>query len=339
MESPLRMLCLACFRPGRVGTTTAPGRRSIAPCLWALVVGLSLAGLVQAQEKSPDRNVITQEDLIRLSKEKVGDALIVELVKAADELPNLTPQDVIELRQTGVSANVLTAVIQRRNTTVAAKPEIAGQPKRRRIRVAAVLEPQRRAIWNRIQEKDKVEEIQVSWGLQADSWDDRSPLDLKASPNCPQESFCRSRDAESGRCLEEVEAGSSAWKERFGCYADAKLTKFGAEYQVFEVDLPETAADASIVAFFREGADLVPWFTRGAENSNGDRVPGQVRLQLFGSNDFDLDLQVKLLMSPGGFVQDLQVGQCQVVNRDDASMERRILSQNRQYCHLEEARF
>lgn len=324
-------------------------RLAVMACSWALTAALSfmglaflalaLIGLAQAQEKSPDRNVITAEDLIRLSKEEVGDALIVELVKAADELPNLTPQDVIELRQAGVSANVLTAVIQRRNTTTSAKPEITGQPKRRRIRVAAVLEPQRRPLWSRVQERDTVEQIQVSWGLQASSWADRSPLDLKASPNCPQEAFCRSRDGESGRCLEEVEAGSSAWKERFGCYTDAKLTKFGAEYRVFEAELPATAADVTIVAFFREGANLAPWFTRGAESNSGDRVPGQLRLQLFGSNDFDLDLQVKLLMSPGGFVQDLQIGQCQVVNRDDASMERRILSQNRQYCHIEEARF
>jgi hypothetical protein len=105
------------------------------------------------------------------------------------------------------------------------------------------------------------------------------------------------------------------------------------------VDLPAAAADVTIIAFYREGEGLVPWYTRGAESNNSARVPGQVGLQLFGSTDFDLDLQVKLLMSPGGFVQDLQIGECQVVNRDDASMERRILSQNRQYCHIEEARF
>ena len=93
-----------------------------------------------------------------------------------------------------------------------------------------------------------------------------------------------------------------------------------------------------VAAFFRSEDELVPWFTRGAENRSGDRIPGQLRVQLFGSQDFDLDLRVRLLMSPGGFVQDLQVGQCQVVNRDDTSMERRILSQSRQYCHVEEFR-
>jgi hypothetical protein len=92
------------------------------------------------------------------------------------------------------------------------------------------------------------------------------------------------------------------------------------------------------MAFFRSDDALVPWFTRGAENNTGNRIPGQLRVQLYGSEDFDLDLQVRLLMSPGGYVQDLQIGQCQVVNRDDTSMERRILSQNRQYCHVEEAR-
>jgi hypothetical protein len=299
---------------------------------------VSLIGPAPSQEKTPERNVITSEDLIRLSKEQVGDALIIELIKAADEIPNLTAQDVIELRQAGVSANVLTAVIQRRNTTTAAKPEITGQPKRRRIRVAAILEPQRRSLWSRAQEKEPIEQIQVNWGLQANSWADHSPLGLKASPNCPQEPFCRSRDAE-GRCLEEVEAGSVAWNERFGCYSEPKLTKFNAEHEVFEVDLPVAAADVTIMAFYREGDGLVPWYTRGAENNSGARVPGQVGLQLFGSTDFDLDLQIKLLMSPGGFVQDLQIGECKVVNRDDASMERRILSQNRQYCHIEEARF
>jgi hypothetical protein len=274
-----------------------------------------------------------------MSKEDVGDALIIELVKAADELPNLTPQDVIELRQAGVSANVLTAVVQRRNTTSGPKPEITGQPRRRRIRITALLEPQRRAIWGRLQERDNIEQIQVSWGLLANSWSDRSPLELKGSPNCPQEAYCRSRDPESGECLQKVEAGSSAWKEHFSCFVDGKLTKFASEYQVFEVDLPGPAADLHVLPFFREGEELVPWFTRGAETKSGDRVPGQIRLQLFGSNDFDLDVQLKLLMSPGGFVQDLQVGQCQVLNRDEASMERRVLSQDRQYCHIEEARF
>lgn len=338
MDSPL-----STSPPARPGARSARFRakssrhRIVAGTLLLMVC--SLAGPAWGQDKSPERNVITREDLVRLSKEEVGDALIIELIKGADEIPNLTAQDVIELRQAGVSANVLTAAIQRRNTTTSAKPEITGQPKRRRIRVAAVLEPQRRALWNRIQERDKVDQIQVSWGLQANSWDDHSRLDLTASPVCPQEAFCGSRDPESGRCLEEVAAGSSAWKERFACYADAKLTSFGNEYQVFEVDLPATAADATITAFFREGPNLEPWYTRGAANKNGDRVPGQIRLQLFGSNDFDLDLQIKLLMSPGGFVHDLQIGQCQVVNRDDASMERRILSQSRQYCHVEEARF
>jgi hypothetical protein len=337
MDSPL-----STSRPVRVVTSGArvrskSGRRLLAACT-LLLAAFPLAGPALGQDKSPERNVVTQEDLVRLTKEEVGDALIIELIKAADEIPNLTAQDVIDLRQAGVSANVLTAVMQRRNTTTSAKPEITGQPKRRRIRVAAVLEPQRRALWNRIQERDKVEQIQVSWGLQANSWDDHSPLELIASPVCPQEAFCGSRDPESGRCLEEVTAGSSAWKERFACYADAKLTSFGNEYQVFEVDLPAAAAGATITAFFREGPNLEPWYTRGAENKSGDRVPGQVRLQLFGSNDFDLDLQIKLLMSPGGFVHDLQIGECQVVNRDEASMERRILSQSRQYCHVEEAK-
>jgi hypothetical protein len=307
--------------------------------LVALAAGLALSTPASAQEQAAGRNVITAEDLVRLSKEEVGDALIIELVKAAEELPDLTPQDVIELRKAGVSANVLTAVVQRRNTATGPKPEITGQPRRRRVRITAALEPQRRPLWGRLQERDSIEQIQVSWGLLANSWSDRSPLELKGSPNCPQEAYCRSRDPESGECLQKVEAGSSAWKEHFSCFMDGKLTKFASEYQVFEVELPGPAADLHVLPFFREGEDLVPWFTRGAENRGGDRVPGQIRVQLFGSNDFDLDVQLKLLMSPGGFVQDLQVGQCQVLNRDEASMERRVLSQDRQYCHVEEARF
>ena len=75
-------------------------------------------------------------------------------------------------------------------------------------------------------------------------------------------------------------------------------------------------------------------------------LTGNVHLGPIGTVDgnttfgaFPADVQLKLLMSPGGFVQDLQVGQCQVLNRDEASMERRVLSQDRQYCHIEEARF
>jgi hypothetical protein len=335
MESPLAMPSLARLWLG------CPLAANVAGCarlfLGCLVVILALLPATQAQEK-PQPNVLTAEDLVRLSKEDVGDELIIELVRAADELPNLTPQDVIELRQAGVSANVLTAVFQKRNATTTPRPEIAGVSKRRRIRIAAVLEPQKRSLLGRFQEKDALEQIQVSWGAQAHAWDDRAPIDLAASPNCPQDSFCRRRDPVSGECLEAVEAGSSAWKEQFGCYADARLTKFGAEYPVFELELPETAADVRIMAFFRSDDALVPWFTRGAENNTGNRIPGQLRVQLYGSEDFDLDLQVRLLMSPGGYVQDLQIGQCQVVNRDDTSMERRILSQNRQYCHVEEAR-
>ena len=315
-----------------------PAGRLLVLLAW-LAVCAAIVSPARAQEQASGRNVITSEDLIRLTKEEVGDALIVELVKAADELPNLTPQDVIALRQAGVSANVLTAVVQRRTTTTGRKPEITGQPRRRRIRVTAVLEPQSRALWGRMQERETIDQIQVSWGLLASSWSDRSPLPLTGSPNCPQEAYCRSRDPESGECLQKVEAGSSAWKERFSCFADGKLTKFGGQHAVFEVDLPAPAASVGITAFFRQGEELVPWFTRGAETKSGDRVPGQIQLQLFGSNDLDMDVQVKLLMSPGGFVQDLQIGQCQVLNRDEASMERRVLSQDRQYCHVEEARF
>jgi hypothetical protein len=336
MESPPRKQTFA-RRARRVRSAPLSGRFLI--LLYCLAVSAALVSSARAQEQASGRNVITSEDLVRMSKEEVGDALIVELVKAADELPNLSPQDVIALRQAGVSANVLTAVVQRRTTTTGPKPEITGQPRRRRIRVTAVLEPQSRALWGRMQERETVDQIQVSWGLLASSWSDRSPLDLKGSPNCPQEAYCRGRDPESGECLQKVEAGSSAWKEHFSCFADAKLTKFGGQHAVFEVDLPAPAASLDIQAFFRQGEELVPWFTRGAESKSGDRVPGQIRLQLFGSNDLDMDVQVKLLMSPGGFVQDLQIGQCQVLNRDEASMERRVLSQDRQYCHVEEARF
>src|SRR5262245_40424216 len=138
MKSPRQIWPFGCLSSARAHP--APATRVVIAWACALAI-FSIIGLARAQEKTPDRNVITAEDLIRLSKEQVGDPLIIELIKAADEIPNLTAQDVIELRQAGVSANVLTAVIQRRNTTTAAKPEITGKPKRRRIRVAAILEP------------------------------------------------------------------------------------------------------------------------------------------------------------------------------------------------------
>jgi hypothetical protein len=326
---------LAQQRRGAGATTLHAGRSLLAIALLAPLI----AAIAFAQDPPAARNVLTAEDLIRLSKENVGDALIIELVNAAGELPNLGPDDVIELRKAGVSQNVLTAVIQRNSAATARRPEITGQPRRRRIRVAAILEAQKRSLFNRLQEKDAVEKIQVSWGIQARSWSDGSALTLASSPSCPQDPWCSQRDPQTGQCLHQSAADTPEWRERYGCYADARLTAFGEKQSIFEVELPQPAMDLRVGPFFRQGSDLAPWVTRGAQNGSGKRLPGQVRLQLFGSEDFDLDLEIKLLMSPGGFVQDMQVSECHVVNRDEASMERRILSQDRQYCTLVEARW
>ncbi len=145
MEFPLPARCSARLGRGSSSSAVALIRRSSGVFLVALAASFCLLAVARAQEKTPGRNVITQQDLVRMSKEQVGDALIIELVKAADELPNLTPQDVIELRKAGVSANVLTAVVQRRNTTATDEArnhrpaQAPADSRHRRARTAAAL--------------------------------------------------------------------------------------------------------------------------------------------------------------------------------------------------------
>jgi hypothetical protein len=52
----------------------------------------------------------------------------------------------------------------------------------------------------------------------------------------------------------------------------------------------------------------------------------------------DLNLHIELDMTARGLVQDLKITECNVVNRDEESLQRRILSSDRQYCRVEQAK-
>ncbi len=289
-----------------------------------------------AQQPAPKRNVVTKADLIRLSAEGISDELIITLIGTADELPLLTPDDILALKDAGVSMNVMTAVLQQRTRTVGRRPETTGQPKRRRIRVTASLHPQKRAVWRRMQEKDRIDQVQVSWVFRAKGWRDHGNVDLQASPTCPQDPVCAKHS--EGKCLEETAPGSEEWKQNYGCHRAGQLAKFGEEFEVFQVELPEPVADAEIHPYFRSAQDEeLHWFSRHTEESSGKRVPAFATLRLWGAEDFDLEVHLQLVMSPGGYVQDFKISECNIVNRDEEALQRRLMSGERQYCGIQEA--
>jgi hypothetical protein len=78
----------------------------------------------------------------------------------------------------------------------------------------------------------------------------------------------------------------------------------------------------------------------GTEPSrHSDPVPGFARLRLWGAEDFDFKAHIQLFMSRDGAVQDFRISECAVTNRDDAALERRLLSPDKQYCNVEQAPF
>jgi hypothetical protein len=287
-----------------------------------------------AQQSS---NAITADDLIKLSKEGIGDELIISMVQAASRVPQLAPGDVIALKNQGVSTNVLTAVIQRQAALASNPAARAAEDKRRRIRVTASLHERERG-WLR-RGGSKIDRTVVSWSLRATGWRDNQTLVLASAPNCPKDPLCKSWSPDD-KCLEVIAPDSEEWKKLQSCYVGDKVTEFGQEYEVFDVELPDAASDVELRIYYRDVENrTLSWFTRSSPEASGDRVPGFARLRLWGAEDFDLKAHIQLFMSSNGAVQDFRVSECEVTNRDDAALERRLLSPERQYCNIEQAPF
>jgi hypothetical protein len=281
-------------------------------------------------------NAITTEDLVRLSKEGLGDELIISMVNAANRVPQLTPDDVLALKSAGVSTNVLTAVFQRYSYLASNPQQKPAEDKRRRIRVTGSLVPQEKSWWRR---GSNIERTVVSWSFRASAWRNQESLDLSPEPRCPKDPLC-TKWGPDDKCLEAIPASSPEWKKEQACYIADRVTELGEEFELFDVELPEPASDAEIHIYYRSvDNERLSWYTRSAEERTGKRVPGFVKLRLAGSDDLDMKVNVRLFISRGGMVQDFRVTECEVANRDQASLERRLLSANRQYCSIEEAPF
>ncbi len=285
-----------------------------------------------AAAQSP--NAITTEDLVRLSKEKIGDELIISMINAANRVPQLTPDDVIALKSAGVSTNVLTAVFQRFSSLASNPQQKPAEDKRRRIRVTASLVPQEKSWWQR---GSNIERTAVTWSLRTAAWRNQESLELPPRPGCPKDLMCAKWGADD-KCLEPVAAGSPEWRQQQACYLADRVTQLGEEFEVFDVELPEAVSDTEIRIYYRSVENQrLSWYTRSTANASGKRVPGFVRLRLWGAEDFDVKVNVQLFISRGGLVQDFRVTECEVANRDQESLERRLLSPNRQHCNIEEA--
>jgi hypothetical protein len=301
-----------------------------------MLVLLWLALPVSQSAVAQSTNAITTEDLVRLSKEGLGDALIISMINAANRVPQLTPDDVLALKNAGVSTNVLTAVFQRYSYLASNPQQKPSADKRRRIRVTGSLVPQEKSWWRR---GSNIERTVVSWSFRASAWRNQESLDLPPQPRCPKDPLC-TKWGPDDKCLEAVAADSPAWKEQQACYLAGRVTELGEEFEVFDVELPEPASDAEIHIYYRSvDNERLSWYTRSADNKTGKRVPGFVKLRLSGSDDLDVKVSVQLFISRDGLVQDFRVTECEVANRDQASLERRLLSPNRLYCGIEEAPF
>ena len=256
------------------------------------------------------------------------------MIQAADQVPSLSPPDVITLRQKGVSSNVLTAVIQRRLAVSSGSREKAPAQKHRRIRVTASLHPQDRSWW-RLGGGSAVDQTVVTWSLKSSSWDSHENLQLSPEPKCPKHPLCTKWAPETGKCLNLVPPDSEKWKDQLGCYLPDQATTFGHNYEIFDAALPEPAGDAEVRIYYRSvDHERDAWFTRSAAEATGKRVPGHIKLRLWGSDDFDLKMHVQLFMSQNGFVQDFKISECEVANRDEKALDRRLMSQQQQYCRI-----
>jgi len=293
-----------------------------------------ISAAVSPAQTPPSSTIITTDDLVKLSEEKVGDELIITMIQAADRVPSLSPQDVIALRQNGVSSNVLTAVIQHRLAVSSGTREKAADQKHRRIRVTASLHPQDRSWW-RLGGGSAIDRTVATWSLQASSWNSQENIPLPAEPKCPKYPLCTKWAPETGKCLDPVPPDSEKWKKELGCYLPDQATTFGQEYEIFDAILPEPVGDVEVRIYYR-GVDHErgAWFTRSAAEATGDRVPGYIKLRLWGSDDFNLKMHVQLFMSRNGFVQDFKISECEVANRDEKSLDRRLMSQQQRYCSV-----
>ena len=304
---------------------------------WYLILAAFLLSTAGALAQQSSTSSITAEDLIKLTKEGLGDELIISMVKAAESVPRLTPDDVIALRKQGVSANVLTAVIQQQVAVASGNREKPAEEKQRRIHVTASLHPQDRSWW-RMGGGNRIEQLGVTWSFRAFSWGNQQVLALPAGPGCPKDPLCKRWDPATHTCVESLPPDSEEWKREQACYAADKITAFGQEYEILDVLLPESAADAEIRPYyFSLENERLSWATRSSETASGQRVPGFVKLRLWGSDDFSLKIHLQLFISPNGFVQDFRVTECEVANRDQESLQRRLLSPERQYCSIVEA--
>jgi hypothetical protein len=299
-----------------------------------VLLWLALPAIPSAVAQST--NAITTEDLVRLSKEGLGDELIISMVNAANRVPQLTPDDVLALKSAGVSTNLLTAVFQRYSYLASNPSQKPAADKRRRIRVTGSLVPQDKSWWKR---GANIERTIVSWTFRGSAWSNQENLELSAQARCPKDPMC-TKWGPDDKCLESVASDAPEWKAQQACHLADRVTELGEEFEVFDVELPEAPSDAEIHIYYRSVENQrLSWFTRSADGKTGKRVPGFVKLRLSGSDDFDIKVGVQLFLSRGGMVQDFRVTECEVANRDQASLERRMLSANRLYCTIEEAPF
>jgi hypothetical protein len=304
-------------------------------CILVLALWQALGGIAVLAQSQAAPAKVTLADLRKLSAAGVQDEVIIRLIQASDELPSPSAQDLIELQKAGVSQNVITALLQRRTALIGRPHEEIG---RRRIQVSATLLQQRRALWNR-RLGEEIKETQISWGLRATGWREGARLEPLPTSTCPHDNRCVRWNEASGTCEERLEADSEAWRRQYACYVADRVIGFGARQEIFDVYLPEPASHAEVTIDYR-GVDgsLNPWYSRNAGDAAGKRLPGYLKIQFWGSRDIDLQVHLDLYLSPGGYVQDLRVDACEVVNRDDEAMQRRVLSDTRQYCRIEEVR-
>ncbi len=92
--------------------------------LQAAETNSSPAGLVPGAEPSssvaPPKLPYGVEDVLKLSRAQVGDEIVVKYVQNSGTIYNLGPQDIVYLRDQGVSDRVLTAMLEQRKVVTEA---------------------------------------------------------------------------------------------------------------------------------------------------------------------------------------------------------------------------
>jgi len=258
-----------------------------------------------------DPVVVTRQDLIDMAEAGLPATLMIKTIEGADEVPTLQPAEVAELAKSGVPAEALEAVLDRRRVLQLTKrPEPEIDLSRRRVRVSARLENNKK--WFRRFGRNG-EPLAVYWAARIEGDAARSGL------QCPRESLCVCSDADGKPIC--IDPSADAYSERFDCVRVVEMG-FGGSSDIFDFHLAASPKQVRVYPFVlveeKNGERYMEaWQTSASPRGEGDqeRRPGYAAISPAESNDFTAELELALELV-GSAQTDFRIETTRFDNRD-----------------------